>query len=309
MNDSDKLNLHKEYINSVKTLLSQHDDPRMKALFEDIVGQISEAVSKTEWFDKWGRHYLPALALAHQQQICNNFKDPGLQDYGGILCNKEKELAEKVFTEMPPPTPSMNHSFYRAALSKPIPVVNMSAYMHRGGGCFHGGSPILTLDETGVKYFKEIRNLKKDDMVLSGNKFYSIRCIVKIKNMNDSDTRDMIYMGSNNLLCITPYHPVKYRSNWVFPKNIAKPNPVIRSLYVYNILLNYGSYVTIDSVDCCTLGHGISENNVINHEYYGDKAKIVADLETKEGWDEGIIELEHGCEIRDNNTGNVIGLK
>jgi hypothetical protein len=37
-------------------------------------GQISEAISKDEWWNRWGRHYLPSLLGAHLLQQCNNFK-------------------------------------------------------------------------------------------------------------------------------------------------------------------------------------------------------------------------------------------
>lgn len=57
------------------------DDPRAKALLQDISGQVKEAIQKTpeNYFQKWGRHYLPSLARAHLLQQCNNFKDPGIQ--------------------------------------------------------------------------------------------------------------------------------------------------------------------------------------------------------------------------------------
>lgn len=45
----------------------------------DVSGQITEAFSKEEYFQKWGRHYLPSITRAHLLQVCTNFKDPGLQ--------------------------------------------------------------------------------------------------------------------------------------------------------------------------------------------------------------------------------------
>eukprot|EP00957_Ditylum_brightwellii_P021274 1605115-Ditylum_brightwellii.AAC.1 len=49
------------------------------SLCKDMEGQATEAVSKKEWYDRWGRHYLLSLGGAHQHQFCNNFKDPGVQ--------------------------------------------------------------------------------------------------------------------------------------------------------------------------------------------------------------------------------------
>ena len=53
-------------------------DERVKPMMEDATGQLTEATSKKEWFQKWGRHYLPSLANAHMMQQCNNFKGPGV---------------------------------------------------------------------------------------------------------------------------------------------------------------------------------------------------------------------------------------
>ncbi len=43
-------------------------------LLRDLEGQVSEAVSRDDWFKKWGRHYLPSLLRAHQLMQANNFK-------------------------------------------------------------------------------------------------------------------------------------------------------------------------------------------------------------------------------------------
>jgi hypothetical protein len=58
-------------------------EPNIVALLEDLNGQVTEAISRADYFRKWGRHYLPSLTRAHLLQYCNNFKDPGVQVYGG----------------------------------------------------------------------------------------------------------------------------------------------------------------------------------------------------------------------------------
>ena len=40
----------------------------------DLRGQITMALSRADWFAKWGKHFLPSIARAHQLQQCNNFK-------------------------------------------------------------------------------------------------------------------------------------------------------------------------------------------------------------------------------------------
>ena len=55
--------------------------PRSTDLLKDLTGQIAEAFSKDEWFFRWGAHFCLSITLAHLHQICNNFKDPGVQHY------------------------------------------------------------------------------------------------------------------------------------------------------------------------------------------------------------------------------------
>lgn len=68
-------------LSDIEERVRKSDDLRAKALLQDITGQVREAIIKepTNYFQKWGRHYLPSLARAHLLQQCNNFKDPGIQ--------------------------------------------------------------------------------------------------------------------------------------------------------------------------------------------------------------------------------------
>merc|ERR1719330_187022 len=78
----------------------------MAYLMEDLTGQVSEALSRPDWYLRWGVHYLPSLMFAHLSQQCNNFKDAGVQFYGGRLFKQLREAADRIFIELPPPTPT-----------------------------------------------------------------------------------------------------------------------------------------------------------------------------------------------------------
>jgi len=82
--------------------------PFVQGLLEDASGQATEATSLPEWWRKWGRHYLPSLIFAHRTQQCNNFKDPGVQFYGGRLFQLLQEAADAKFNALPAPKPYVN---------------------------------------------------------------------------------------------------------------------------------------------------------------------------------------------------------
>mmetsp|Transcript_130761 Transcript_130761/g.212886 ORF Transcript_130761/g.212886 Transcript_130761/m.212886 type:complete len:570 (-) Transcript_130761:245-1954(-) len=104
--------------------VKEHEN--VKALLEDMCGQCTEALSRRDWFSKWGVHYLPSIMFAHRLQQCNNFKDPGVQCYGGKLFQEIRDEADDVFNNLPAPKPSIRRS--QAA------PVSMAAY----NNCYSG---------------------------------------------------------------------------------------------------------------------------------------------------------------------------
>eukprot|EP00440_Ansanella_granifera_P040624 gb/GFBE01044059.1/.p1 GENE.gb/GFBE01044059.1/~~gb/GFBE01044059.1/.p1 ORF type:complete len:294 (+),score=72.67 gb/GFBE01044059.1/:1-882(+) len=73
-------------------------------LLTDVKGEGTAAVADKAAYEKWGRHYLPSLMFAHRLQICNNFKDPGVQHYGGSMFKDIQDAADEKFNTLPPPT-------------------------------------------------------------------------------------------------------------------------------------------------------------------------------------------------------------
>lgn len=112
----------------------------MGLLLEDLQGQVSEAFSREDWYTKWGVHYLPSLLGAHLAQICNNFKDPGVQAYGGDLFGDLRDKADDIFCSLPAPKPSARPppvaaaAPVRAAYVAPAAPVSMSTYYDRYSG-------------------------------------------------------------------------------------------------------------------------------------------------------------------------------
>merc|ERR1719464_1425993 len=82
---------------------SASSSEEVQALLEDLTGQVAEAFSREDWFTKWGVHFLPSLVCAHAAQQCNNFKDPGVQQYGGDLFQNLRDEADDTFLHLPAP--------------------------------------------------------------------------------------------------------------------------------------------------------------------------------------------------------------
>jgi len=295
-------------------------DKYVSDLMEDLTGQAFEAISNAEYYKKWGGHYIPSLINAHLHQYCNNFKDPGVQNYGGALFAKLKETGNEVFISLPPPkvevykSPYANyggggygggHGGYGGAMSlsigsAPSPAqsqpVDMSKYYDVGGGCFHGDCQVTMVDGE----LKRVSDLKVNDVVIGGAR---IKCVVKHK-CQDNRMRLCEYNG----LIITSYHPIRIGGQWVFPIDVDQGNQrEYECEFVYNFVLDSGHIMTVNGVEACTLGHNFKESAVIQHEYFGTN-KVTDDLMKMKGWTRGLVTLHSGSLKRNEDSNMVEGL-
>ena len=244
--------------------------------------QITKAFSREDWFMKWGRHYIPSVIKAHAYQQCNNFKDCGVQIYGGALFHSIRDIADEVFCKLPPPEPSIkSYSVSRAAQP-----TSMSSYYDPTGGCFGGNS--LVHMQNGYKLVSQVR---KGDTLHNGAR---VVCVVKT-----IVTKGQKPMVNINGLAITNWHPILINNEWVFPVEHFGSQLVDIGM-VYNFVLDKHHIITINNIKCCTLGHGFMDNNVISHPYYGTN-KIIEDLCKMIGWNEGEIIIQDDQYMRDGN--------
>lgn len=233
---------------------------------------MTKAFEKQEWYNKWGKHYIPALLRAHILQICTNFKDPGLQIYGGELFKKLQNEIDTVFIKLPPPEPTIKQNNYVAPAS-------MAAYYNYGGGCIHGECKVAMAD--GI--IKRVKQIVKGDQVRAGNgQPATVLCVLR------TDVGRVIEMASfESGLTITPYHPVRINGAWEFPIQTGKRVKMFVNCY-FNFVLEGGHSLIVDGMECISLGHGLTDNAVVSHDYLGTN-KIVEDLKAMEGWDNGLV--------------------
>jgi hypothetical protein len=279
-------------------------DSYIADLLKDLEGQTTEAISRKDYYTKWGRHFLPSLMGAHLHQYCNNFKDPGVQHYSPKVFTQIRDKFEESFLKLPPPKSSMVQ-FDNSGVAVPPAPVDMNNFYDAYGGCFDGECTIQT--PQGLKLVKNIRH--GDVINTSSQRTARVICVVKTPN----PTREAQLVELSGGLLITAWHPIRFCSSphnansissWVFPHSIALPS-LRASEAIYTFVLDSGHVAIVNGVECVTLGHEMEDNEVVKHPYFGTQ-RVVEDLKGCAGWVEGLVQVKGF--LRDPVTGLVNGV-
>jgi hypothetical protein len=262
-------------------------------IIEDIKDQVSIAISSKNYYDKWGKKYLYSLLSANKQQRCNNFKDKSIAMYGGDLFNKQRDIADAIFSDMSAPIPSKKIIDADGKAAMNPNTFRMNSYNMASNGCFHENS-LVHLANYKKKKCSEI---KKGDIVKSSDSIYGkVLCVVK----NDCDNNITRMCCFDSGLMITSWHPICFdKDKWEFPINIIKDEEV-ECHCMYNFILDVNNTIMVNDIKCITLGHNIN-NTITNHPYYGSIA-VINDLRKMKGYDKGLMHFKHNCIIRDKNN-------
>ena len=260
-------------------LLSSVSDPQLQ---EDLNGQVREAIQPTA-FQKWGRHYLPSLSLAHWMQQCNNFLDKGIQQYGGETFQKMRDSLDTAFNALSAPTPTHREAVvWRARSSgttaRAVPE-SMSNYNCRSGPCFAGPCRVKMADSSRKACF----DIRKGDIVQTRTGQARVVCVLK----TPCETATLVKYGT---LMATPWHPVMVNDRWTFPNDLgdAAEYPCAA---VFSFLLEPGFQdMYIEDVPCITLAHGIENDEVATHPFYGTE-KVIEAMQKHNGFEDGLVEV------------------
>ena len=301
---------------------------RLEDLLTDLEGQISEAISKEEFYNKWGAHFIRSIRCAHEQKQCNNFKDPGVQHYGNKIFKSVRDNADDAFSNLPPPEPSTRHfdygygggsSRFAGAVS---PAVSMSNWNRPDNVCFHGRS-VVTMAHGREKAVADIR---RGDVLDNGG---IVRCV--IQTIIPSGQTDLVLLPGG--LLVTPWHPVKEGSEWVFPIEIGMLQLATPCEAVYSFLVEnrsnskrrvdegddaatswpFTDSVTVGGVTCAALAHGILNTPKVSHQFFGTIAVVEA-LSQCTGWEDGFVTFRSNTEggpgflVREEGSGIVVGI-
>jgi len=263
-----------------------------KDMLKDAEGQATMALQNAEFYHRWGCHYLPSLARAHQLEQCNNFKDPGIQHYGGQLFESLRDFADDLFCKLPPPQPSQRRTSSYGPPSTAVPraPINMSAYNNASNPCFAGHCQVLMADGT-LKAAEQV--VCGDLLCVASGGSTTVRCVVK--TLCAGGVADLVQLPGG--LAITPWHPVQVHGDaWNFPCTLEHPRPT-NCPAIYSYVLESEHIMIVDGVRVVTLGHGLTTDDVVSHPYFGT-SKVIDDLSRMRGWRRGLVLLNYGCLVR-----------
>jgi hypothetical protein len=281
-------------------------------------GRVSKAFSTYERMQRWGKHYVRSIIRAHLQQVCHNFKDPGVQLYGGPLFKDQQHKADKIFCSLPPPRQSIKTPSKTPLVLPPLPgtsapsgsgsgsgsaaapaaAPSMEVYMDcGGGGCFDGEAEVVLLHGA----HKKVKDIKKGDILMdSAGVASQVVCLVAFP------VRKSMKMVQLNGALVTLKHPVLQNGTWNFAQALA-PAHLVYCDCIYNLVMDKHHVVAVNGVDMVTLGHGMHENTVLYHPYYGTR-RVIEDLQRVTGWTEGSVVMSNCHKYKDPFTGLVMCL-
>eukprot|EP00049_Salpingoeca_infusionum_P014640 m.276856 g.276856 ORF g.276856 m.276856 type:complete len:766 (+) comp15715_c0_seq1:118-2415(+) len=293
------------------------EEEEIQGLIKDIEEQVQGGVSRLDYFQRWGRHYTPSWLAAHRGLYCNNFKDTGLQHYGGRLFRELRERGDDLFKTLPPPArvnpiaaydrqlggAHMQAGAHHAGpdlsaleglvsalgIGAAPPQPSMAEFHNPQGGCFTGESLVSMADGT----HRRVKDIVPGDAVLvpvtpgvcRTETVARVKYCVKV--IAASGQMDVVSLSST--MAVTPFHPVCVDGEWRFPATLCPPTTLACDA-VYDFVLESGHSMVIGGVSCITLGHNNTSSTVVAHPFFGTDAVVHA-LEQHPSLSDGHIEV------------------
>ena len=82
---------------------------------------------------------------------------------------------------------------------------------------------------------------------------------------------------------------------------------LLKAESVHSFLLKNRGTIIINDIESATFAHGLHDNDVIEHDYFGTEM-VVNDLKMMKDWDSGVIEITPECMNRSSFSGFVVGI-
>eukprot|EP01012_Entosiphon_sulcatum_P056993 TRINITY_DN806_c0_g1_i1.p1 TRINITY_DN806_c0_g1~~TRINITY_DN806_c0_g1_i1.p1 ORF type:complete len:633 (-),score=78.34 TRINITY_DN806_c0_g1_i1:25-1923(-) len=290
------------------------DDLARSCFLENWDDQVAKAVSREDWYQRWGRPYLISLARAVELQISANFRDPAGRPFETREFIEERERAEQLFVSLPPVHPT--GPFAPAAQQPPA----MDQYMDRHGGCFSGKLRTLVDGKTATV---DASNLAKGALVWAwggDQKHWGWAEVDLVMASRIPASRLLSAIDSG--CSITAWHPVREERSgkWRFPAEWDErftPHNAQRTVAgetdVFSVVLRpfpgekaRPQGVLVGGVVCATLAHGSVDpiaEPVLGHEFFGseDVARALRTISS----DTGIASVAGFMRARNGRVSNL----
>merc|ERR1719301_441519 len=251
----------------------------------DLEGQVKIATSSQKEWKRWGRYYCRSLASAHRNGTCHNFKDQSVQYYFGSFARDLLADADAAFSKLPPPKPS------REGCGVASGAAMARAYHYRGNGCVAGDSLAQLFDGTS----KPVADVVKGDILVDAltNGPAVVRCVVRTRMLDP-----VLYAVGD--VRATAWHPCMAPGGdrWSFPAEIST-GVDCDVAYVYSFLFEGRAtgYLSVGGTAVIGLGHGITDDSVASHPFFGT-TRVIDALKECPGFPEGRVDLLDGAYVR-----------
>lgn len=277
-------------------------DERVKAFLIDTDPRLSsegQVSMSTKFWARWGEHYLRSYYRAQQLQQSLNFKDAGLQIYGGDLFRAIQTEADTAFCTLPAPKPSAVPRIAAVRAAVYNSPATMVSFHNASGGCFAGTCHVKMASGRS----KAIKDIQPGDGVWTPLGPATVTALVTCGSKMRA--QPMVQLGG---LCITPWHPIIHptltNKTWVFPADLTPLQDRLIDT-VYNLVLDSGHVIDVEGYECVTLGHGF-QAPIVKHEFFGTQA-VISDLKKLPGWSVGRPTFKNLVTMRDDATGLIVG--
>lgn len=243
------------------------------------------------YYSRWGMHYLPSILHSHMRQLCTTFKDPGPLRYGinSPLFKKCRDELDEAFDRLPAPKPSLRRDSsgsHRVSAS-----IRMGRYHSVSNPCFSGECLVRMATVEDNIAGMMMQELRVGDLVWTPAGGRMVRAIVK----TDVKGQILCKIGGENGLWVTPWHPIHYDGQWMFPSDVTASKQgsvkVLEEGSIYSVVLEKDNdfdahVIDVGNVLCVTLGHGFTgtdcERNILDHPFFGNYDLVAANLQELE---------------------------
>jgi len=253
----------------VRTLNESHDG--LAKLYDTIIqhleNQVILALSNNGYYRSWGQPYIAMIADCFEKQYSPGFKEFGLECFGSARAHKEYELVKQIYEKMPLLKPTGDTRGYKAMDQTTF----AATCSNPNAECWHPSSLIQLATGESISFDElETRLEHGPQQVLTGNGSKTAE-VFRLVRMPLNGPQTFYHITDGCLL--TPGHPIMKEDEWVHPKGY---NEVVHTPgYIYNIVLDpanpYKDSVWVGGVRCLAWGHGIQDDPVATHDFFGEE--------------------------------------